>query len=246
MLGVDSQLLGGHLGPSLTAHPGGRPLESAPATPQQHGGCQVQATMAPAGLFGAGGAGQNTEGPLLRLQQRPAQRGQVGGTGPGRDGPPGPQCTHGLRRRETSVSSLAPGLCGPTPPPAGRTRGAALVEARLRKERVYPELLRSNRCRLVFLALEVGGLWSEQAASFIRLLAQSRSRGAAPALRPAVVAALLARWSAAGQSNFGGPCPCRPRLPAKHRQPSASVTASWAGGRRDINGQLCAREELAS
>ena len=31
----------------------------------------------------------------------------------------------------------------------GRTRGAALVEARLRKGRVYPELLRAHRCRLV-------------------------------------------------------------------------------------------------
>ena len=40
---------------------------------------------------------------------------------------------------------------------AGRVDGAALRETRRRKERTYPELLRSQRCRLVALAIEVGG-----------------------------------------------------------------------------------------
>ena len=78
----------------------------------------------------------------------------------------------------------------------------------------------SNRCRLVVLALEVGGRWSEEAASFIRLLARSDSREAAPALRAALVARCSALLSFAaqlsfaesllegrGQSNFGGLCP---------------------------------------
>ena len=133
---------------------------------------------------------------------------------------------------------------------AGRTLGAAPFEAR--KERVYPELLRSNRCRLV-LALEAGGRWSNEAASFIRVFARPHSREAAPALRPAGVAALVARWSAllsfAAQFSFaesllegrvaGQALPelecaaCRLHLPATRWQPSASVTPSWAAGRRE-------------
>ena len=40
---------------------------------------------------------------------------------------------------------------------AGQYAGAALQDARKSKERTYPELLRSRRCRLVVLALETGG-----------------------------------------------------------------------------------------
>ena len=40
---------------------------------------------------------------------------------------------------------------------AGQYTGAALQDARRSKERTYPELLRSRRCRLVVFALEIGG-----------------------------------------------------------------------------------------
>ena len=76
------------------------------------------------------------------------------------------------------------------------TAGAALRVARKAKERTYPELLRSARCRLVVVGIELGGRWSEEAAQFIRLLARSRSRAAPPLLRSSAWAAYVARWSA--------------------------------------------------
>ena len=72
----------------------------------------------------------------------------------------------------------------------------ALHDARRNKERVYPELTRGGRCRLVVLGIETGGRWSEEACTFLRLLAQHRARQATPLLRQAVAAALLHRWSA--------------------------------------------------
>eukprot|EP00438_Fugacium_kawagutii_P035997 Skav228963 [mRNA] locus=scaffold671:28044:28988:+ [translate_table: standard] len=73
---------------------------------------------------------------------------------------------------------------------------AALAEARRAKERTYPELQRGGRCKLIVVALEVGGRWSGEAADFVRLLAQARSRSAPALLRPATTQALIARWSA--------------------------------------------------
>ena len=60
----------------------------------------------------------------------------------------------------------------------------------------YPELLRGGRCKLVVVALEVGGRWSTEAASFIRQLAQTRCRAAPAALQTATAQAYIARWSA--------------------------------------------------
>ena len=55
--------------------------------------------------------------------------------------------------------------------------GAALVRARRRKERTYPELVvRRARARLVVLAGEVAGRWSEETRVFIRLLARAHTR----------------------------------------------------------------------
>ena len=62
----------------------------------------------------------------------------------------------------------------------GTFAGTALGDARRRKEHTYPELLRSRRCKLVVLGLEVGGRWSEETASFIKLLAQHKARHAKP------------------------------------------------------------------
>ena len=122
----------------------------------------------------------------------------------------------------------------------GRTRGAALVEARLRKERAYPELLRAYRCGLVVLALEVGGQWSEEAASFVRLLARAWAREVPLRFRSATAAAFIARSSAflsfaaklsfaesllegrvsAGRSGFGGAAA------------SSSYFTAWADAKR--------------
>ena len=61
--------------------------------------------------------------------------------------------------------------------------GAWLREARRRKETAYPELLDARRCRLVVLALEAGGRWSQEALRFVRLLADCKARSAPELLR---------------------------------------------------------------
>ena len=74
-------------------------------------------------------------------------------------------------------------------------RGAALTAAEQRKRRyVYPELHTAARCRLVIIALEIGGRWSEEAADFIRRAASARARGDPVSLRRAAAAAYAHRW----------------------------------------------------
>ena len=62
----------------------------------------------------------------------------------------------------------------------GQYRGTALRDARRNKERTYPELLRDRRCRLVVFGIEVGGRWSDEAATFLRLLAHTKARQTPP------------------------------------------------------------------
>ena len=52
---------------------------------------------------------------------------------------------------------------------AGRYAGAAVQDARRAKESACPELLQTRRCKLVVLAIEVGGRWSQEATTFLRL-----------------------------------------------------------------------------
>ena len=78
----------------------------------------------------------------------------------------------------------------------GRFAGTALRAARQTKERTYPELVGSRRCRLVVLAMEDGGRWSAEAAQFLRLLAQTKAQSTPRHLRQATVTALISRWSA--------------------------------------------------
>ena len=55
--------------------------------------------------------------------------------------------------------------------------GVALVAARRRKERTYPELVQpGHRAKLVVLAGEVAGRWSEETIAFIRHMAKARAR----------------------------------------------------------------------
>ena len=66
--------------------------------------------------------------------------------------------------------------------------GAALRRARQRKVRTYPELVgRHARAKLVVLAVEVGGRWSEEVCSFL-------SRGENQLLRKRVEQAWRLRW----------------------------------------------------
>ena len=73
--------------------------------------------------------------------------------------------------------------------------GAALVRARRRKERTYPELVgRRARARLVVLAGEVAGRWSEETRAFIRLLARARTRNETTLMRRRAEQAWRMRW----------------------------------------------------
>jgi hypothetical protein len=84
---------------------------------------------------------------------------------------------------------------GTAQPGAADEDGAQLQEARARKERTYPELLASRRCRLVVFGLEVGGRWSKEAFEFVRLLARAKARSAPRLLRGAAQQAWQHRWT---------------------------------------------------
>ena len=84
---------------------------------------------------------------------------------------------------------------GTARPGAARNDGVALRVARRRKERRYPELSgHNNRCRLVVLAGEVGGRWSDETRTFIRSLARFKERSEPPLLRKRVEQAWRLRW----------------------------------------------------
>ena len=84
---------------------------------------------------------------------------------------------------------------GTAQPRADAEDGVQLRTARGRKERKYHELLVSRRCRLVVLALEVGGRWSDEATRFVQQLAKAKARTVPAILRPSVRAACFHRWT---------------------------------------------------
>ena len=74
-------------------------------------------------------------------------------------------------------------------------REAADVDGAVRKERTYPELVRpGRRARLVVLAGDVAGRWSEETVSFIRPLAKARVRGEPTILKKRAEQAWRMRW----------------------------------------------------
>ena len=78
---------------------------------------------------------------------------------------------------------------------AAETDGVALKTARRRKERRYPELLgRPARAKLVVLAVEVGGKWSEETRTFLSFLAKAKVRCENHLLRNRVQQAWRLRW----------------------------------------------------
>ena len=79
-------------------------------------------------------------------------------------------------------------------PNAADQDGVQLMVARERKERKYRELLDSRRCRLVVVAMEVGGRWSEEAIRFIRCLAKAKARACPAVLRKSAQLAYANRW----------------------------------------------------
>ena len=83
---------------------------------------------------------------------------------------------------------------GTAQPGAARFDGAVCSRAR-EKERKYVELLRGDRCRLVVVALETGGRWSEEALQFIESLAVAKAREAPHAMFHSAALAWRRRWS---------------------------------------------------
>ena len=69
--------------------------------------------------------------------------------------------------------------------------GAILEAARQRKERHYPEL---GRTRLVVLAAEVGGRWSEESVRFLVQLAKAKVRHEPKVMRVSAQCAWMRRW----------------------------------------------------
>ena len=75
--------------------------------------------------------------------------------------------------------------------------GVVLQAARRRKERTYPELVGPRtRARLVVLAVEVGGRWSNETRSFLAQLAKARSRVEPKLFRRRAEQAWRMRWGA--------------------------------------------------
>ena len=74
--------------------------------------------------------------------------------------------------------------------------GLALEQARRRKEATYPELSGDDgRARLVVIAAETGGRWSNETAHFLRGLAKGKAETAPLLMQNRVKSAWLKRWS---------------------------------------------------
>ena len=97
---------------------------------------------------------------------------------------------------------------GTAHPRAARVDGVRLEAARKRKEKKYPELVTATRCKLVVAGTEVGGRWSEEAWTFLELLAHAKARSAPALTRRSTEYCLLRRWTGmlavAAQAAYAG------------------------------------------
>ena len=103
----------------------------------------------------------------------------------------GPPCFHGASLAvDTTVRSFVT-ADGGARSGAATADGATFIGARADKERNYAELVQARRCRLVAVAIETGGRWSDEAADFVLLLAEGRSREVPPNICKQGMAALV-------------------------------------------------------
>ena len=79
---------------------------------------------------------------------------------------------------------------------AGHYAGAAVQDARGAKGRTYPELLQTRRCKRSVLAIEVGGRWSQETTTFLRLFAQTKARTVPARFKASFTNVLIHHWSA--------------------------------------------------
>ena len=73
--------------------------------------------------------------------------------------------------------------CGSPATNAARVDGAVFNQCRRDKELKYHELVECARCLLVVVAIETGGRWSQEAATFVDSLASARSREPLPLMQ---------------------------------------------------------------
>ena len=84
---------------------------------------------------------------------------------------------------------------GQAHPHAADHDGSVLSQARRDKETTYPELASSGRCKLVVLAIETGGRWSEEAVQTMKMLAHSKARDAQSYMQFPVAFMWERRWT---------------------------------------------------
>ena len=113
--------------------------------------------------------------------------------------------------------------------------GAALNAARCRKVRSYPELSgERGRAKLVVLVGEIGGRFSEETQTFIRLLARAKTRSVPAPLRTQARQSWAHRWSSilscAAARAFAS------SLLERRGQPGADGDVPWDA---DVLGDFC-------
>ena len=104
---------------------------------------------------------------------------------------------------------------------ADEADGVAIARAEASKRDRYPELVGSDVCRLVVLACETGGRWSQERLDLVRHLAAKKAQEAPRLLRTSARLAWSARWfgflSVAAQSALAGSISEAPtRIMAEH------------------------------
>ena len=92
-------------------------------------------------------------------------------------------CFGGARLAVDITMRCALSTSGEPHPGAADVDGAVLTQARRDKETTYPEHTTSGRCRLVVVAIETGGRWSNEAADFIKQLAFAKAREVSSSMR---------------------------------------------------------------
>ena len=95
---------------------------------------------------------------------------------------------------DITLRSVLTGDGKPRPRAAGED-GVVAEGARQDKADTYPELVTARRCELIVLAIETGGRWSTEAASFIEELATARARDAPARLLPSARRTWRRRWA---------------------------------------------------
>ena len=120
---------------------------------------------------------------------------------------------------------------------AARRAGVALEEARCRKETTYPELVgECGRARLVVLAAESGGRWSDETAHFLRSSVKAKAESVPLLLQNRVKAAWLRRWSSILACSAGRAF----ALSLLDRRPNPGTGASIPSGNEVVREDRCA------